>query len=288
MQYLVSPVRDTATLPIAEWEVNLAVSGPISVSGRENLNVEKWTSHVRRHDPFWTTVQLSSVPNGVQASVIVKARTTESANDTAVFFFGQMLDVLAFKLNMPLYLSLFAPRYRRVETHVKRIVAKEEWLDAFDQGKEYFINRRTFSRALSWYRKGLTAEDSIDKLIAFWSVLEGIGSKYARDTERTRKGAINQIMDCFDQLWGDKKMWRVIPNNPTIVNQFHEDRSGIAHGYMDLDVDQIREIGERLVTLQQLAYEFLLDWEMKGKALERQAPLPTSNRTVETSSSTES
>lgn len=255
-------------MPSPDWEVNLAISGAVRVKAREILNVEKWTRHVGR-DPFWTTVKLNNVVNGIEASVLVKARTTDAANDTAVYFFGQMLDVLAFKLEMPLYLSLFAPQYRRVDTHVKRIVSREEWLEAFELGKEYFVNRRTFSRALSWYRKGLNTEDPIDKLTAFWSVLEGLGSKYARSTPRTNLGAINQIMDCFDQLWGDQTTWRVIPNNPGIVNQFHDDRNGISHGFIDLDIDQIRGIGERLPILQQLAHAFLADWETQGREIER-------------------
>jgi len=44
--------------------------------------------------------------------------------------------------------------------------------------------------------------------------MEGFGSKSARRNERTHLGAINQICDCFDQLWGTVDNWKVISGSP--------------------------------------------------------------------------
>ena len=143
-------------------------------------------------------------------------------------------------------------------------------MHAFRRGREYDRKRRYFSRSLGWYRKGLNSEDPIDRLLAFWSALEGISSQYFRHSERTKEGIINQICDCFDQLWGNVDNWKVIPGNAKVVNEFYAFRNGIAHGALNLDVDTIRKISSTLELYRSLVYRFLVDWEHTGYTIERQ------------------
>ena len=241
------------------WSVRLAVSGPITITRNITLNVEKG-----RIAPFRTSVKLSRAAKGLWIDVVARASTMLEANDAAVFFVGQMLDVLCIRLNLPLYVSLFDKNFRSFDTRARRIVDEQEWVQAFRDGREYGINRRIYSRALSWYRKGLTSEDVLDKFMAFWSALEGFGSESARRNERTRLGSINQICDCLEQLWGDASQWKVIPNDAQWINRFHETRNGIAHGFMDVNIETIREISAQLPKLQDLVFTFLTDWEYHG------------------------
>jgi len=178
-----------------------------------------------------------------------------------VHFFGQMLDVLGLHLNTPLYLNLFGPEFRPVNSHVKRRVEEDKWMQSFELAREYALTRSTFGRSLSWYRKGLISEDPFDRLIAYWSALERISTPYASKTPKAQKGAVNKICDCFDQLWGDVSHWKVIPNEASKVNQFYDFRNGIAHGFMDVDIEQIREIGSKLPVFHNLTHAFLSDWE---------------------------
>lgn len=244
------------TFEEAEWKVELAISGPIAVNGPLSLNVQKGMDH-----PFWTTVKLINKHPGVQAEVVARARTPEDANDAAVYFVGQMLDVLCLRLDLPLHVSLSGPEFRLLPTHVKRIVDQREWEAAFRDGREYGLRWAAFSRALSWYRKGLTSENPIDKLIAFWVAIEVVGAKHARKNEKTDMGAINKICDCFDQLWGSVESWKVIPNQAQWVNKFHDMRNEIAHGARRVDVETVREISPALPKLRELAQAFLSDWE---------------------------
>lgn len=241
---------------IPEWNVQLAISGPVAVKERLELDVQKGMDH-----PFWTRVKLINKQPGVQAEVVARATTIEEANDAAVYFVGQMLDVLCLWLDLPLHLSLSGPDFRPLPGHVKRLVEKDEWERAFRRGREYGLQWPAYSRALSWYRKGLVSEDPIDKLLAFWNSLEVLGSKHARKTERTEKGAINQVCDCFDQIWKSVGSWRVIPDEAERVNAFYELRIGVAHGARRVDVETIREIALQLPKLKELAHAFLSDWE---------------------------
>lgn len=244
---------------MAEWVVNLSISGPITIRSLMTLDVEKGYNQ-----PFWTTVRLKRISAGVRVEVVARANSQEAANDTAVFFVGQMLDVLCLWTDLPLLVSVAGEQVRSSDSHVQRIVEEAEWIRAFGQGRQYGMQRQVYSRALSWYRKGVTSEDPIDKFLAFWSALEGFGSESARRNDRTRLGSINQICDCFDQLWGDVSNWKIIPNHAQWVNRFHDTRNGIAHGFIPVNIDTLRDISEHLPTLRQLAHAFLTDWENRG------------------------
>ncbi len=250
---------------IPEWEVELAISGAITLEQSSmKMEVEKG-----EFNPFTTTVILSKAGQGIRCVLIARAYNQETANDAAVYFVGQALDVLSLRLDLPLYLSLFGPEFRTMSGHVRRLVQRNEWVEAFRDGRNYSLNRHYLSRAISWYRKGLISEDPIDRVIAYWSALEAIGSKYFRPNERTNPGIINQICDCFDQLWGSSENWHIIPGNPATVNEFHDFRNGFSHGFFRVDIETIRNVARHLPVYQNLVHEFLLEWERNGWAIER-------------------
>lgn len=241
-----------------EWEVTLTISGPITVERPLSISVQK--GHER---PFWTNLKLRKAPQGVKAEIVAKAVNQEEASDAAIYFVGQAIDVLSLHTQLPLYVSHSRGSFQIGDSYVKKLIPEQEWRDSFRLGREYGATDVVLSRALSWFRKGMTSEDPIDKFLAFWSSIEGVGSARAQKTERTSRGAVNQVCDCFDQLWGGVASWKVIPNAAEYVNDFHETRNGIAHGYISVDVETVRRISHNLYLIQSLAAVFLSDWEQK-------------------------
>jgi hypothetical protein len=253
---------------ITEWEVELAISGAITVEERvSDLFVEKGESN-----PFTTRVTLSRASHGVRCVLKARAYTQENASDAAAYFVGQALDVLSLRFDTPLYLNLFRPEFRQLPDHVRRIVKENEWADAFHFGREYGMNRRVFSRAISWYRKGLVSEDPIDQIIAFWSALEGIGANFHCVTKRNKTGIINQVCDCLQQLWGPPNKWKIIPDNANAINKFHDYRNGFSHGFKPVNVETIREVVADIPQYQKLVHTFLVDWELQGFEIEQNLP----------------
>jgi len=241
---------------VYEWEVQLALSGPISVAKPLRLEVEKGRSR-----PFATTVAIKKHQDGITVELTVRASNQTEANGAAVSFIGQMVDLLCLWIDLPLHLSFYGNRFKPLEDHTRRLIDHEEWSSAFRLSREYSIARPSLTRALSWFRKGITSEDPIDKLLALWSALEGIGAKHARPSQRTAKGAINQICDCFEQLWGDKSHWKIISEDAEFINLVHEKRSGISHGFITADLDTFLELSDVLPRLRDLTQSFLFDWE---------------------------
>ena len=249
-----------------EWSVDLAVSGPI--------NLEASTVRIRpmKGDvlPFETHVTLKRERNGVLVSVIVRADASGSAHDAGLYFVGRAIDVLCLEIDLPLHLSLTGPQFRTGTDHVRALVSKELWLQCFEDGRRYGTERSTFCRALSWFRKGHTSENPLDRFLAYWASIEVIGSKFSESNEHTKKGTINQICNCFDQLWGDCLKWQVIPGKADWVNHFCELRNQISHGTIPLvEMDAIREISGSIPKLHNLALAFLREWRVSGNTDER-------------------
>lgn len=243
-----------------EWSVKLAISGPVAVKNSISMSVEKGFNN-----PFLTNVVVRQSKHGVKVELIARAQTQNEANDAGVFFIGQMIDHLSFHLNLPLSVSLFGEVFHKgISSNVHRIITRQEFLDAFAISRDYGLNRGVLMRALGWYRKGLSSEDPIDKFIAFWCSLEGFGSESHRRNETTSRGSINQICDCFDQVWGSVDRWKVIPGDAEKINEFGQIRNGISHGFMPVSIETIREINVKLPVIKELAYQFLNDWQVDG------------------------
>ncbi|MBW7988858.1 MAG: hypothetical protein FVQ84_02390 [Planctomycetes bacterium] len=246
-------------MPI-EWKVTLAVSGPITVEQRTTFNAKKGSEN-----PFWTKIQVTAAQHGVKIELVARADNQEDANEAALYFVGQALDYLCLLINLPLYVSLSGTQFRPVNDNVKRILRKNDWENCFQQSREIGLERRTFSRSISWYRKAMVSENPIDSFLSYWSSLESLGSKFAQDNPRTQNGIINKICDCFDQIWNSCDSWKVIPNQVDKVNEFHELRNGIAHGFISVDIETLKRITQELPIIKRLAYEFLKDWDYRDR-----------------------
>jgi hypothetical protein len=251
------------------WDVSLAVTGHITVQAAVSFQTHKGDLM-----PFETTVKVKNARNGLRIDVMARADSLTDAKDAAVYFVGKALDVLSFRVGMPLYLNPAAYEFNELNENARLIVTEAELRDAFQLSRHWGSSRPAFLRALSWLRKGYNSDDQIDRFLAFWSAIEGVSAKCSRKNEKTKKGAINQICDCFDQVWNDVAHWQVIPNEAAWINKFHELRNGIAHGFRSVDVEMVREVGAVSSRLEQLTLRFLRAWEHEGIPDERNLDAP--------------
>lgn len=238
------------------WEVEVIVSGAITI---ENNIV--FRSLKGYNEPFLTNVKISKFKHGVKIKIKAQADNQIDANDAGLYFIGQALDYLAFETNLPLYMSLIGTNVQQIDDNVKRIVNEEEWEKSFQKSRDIGINIPHFSRSLSWYRKALNNEDPIDSFLSYWNSIECVASKFAEDNDRTRRGIVNKICNCFDKLWGTADSWKVIPNRPEVVNNLCEKRNHIAHGAIPINIDTVRELTNFRQITKVLSYEFLNDFK---------------------------
>ena len=92
-----------------------------------------------------------------------------------------MVDALTLAINQPMYLNFIPGERRPGPRHdVKRRIEQEEFESAFREAHFLGLGSPSFMRSLGWYRKGLTADDPLDKFLAYWNAIEVVASRYYR------------------------------------------------------------------------------------------------------------
>jgi hypothetical protein len=259
----------------AIWEVDLYVDGPVTVRGGVRTTQQKG---FRVEDPFYSDIELQSIPSGIRATVTARAPEETVAYKAAVFFFGRMLDALTLTVNRPMYLSLAERERTRAERHdVRRVIEPGEIEIAFRQAHHWAGNSPSFLRSLGWYRKGLTTEDPLDKFLAFWNAIEVVAGKYhhyvpAIDKERAKKGSKRQVWECFKALWGPCEEWPVIPGQTKWIDESYAVRLDVAHGIAFVDIQKVAEVAGRLPAIEKVCFLFLCGWRDRYLDLDRHAP----------------
>jgi hypothetical protein len=220
----------------------------------------------RTDNPFYSDIEIQSIPSGLRATVSACAIDVELAYKAAVFFFGRMLDVLTLNINRPMYLSLGeGERVRGPRHDVRRLIESHQINEAFHEAHQLETTRQSFLRALGWYRKGLFGTDPFNKFLAFWNAVETVAAKYyqdmpAVDNERAKRGSKSQLWECFKALWGSVDEWPIISGQGDWIDKNYSSRIGIAHGVTPIDVHTVAEVVGRLKTIEPVAYKFLRDW----------------------------
>lgn len=230
------------------WEVTLEVGGAIKVGSPFSMRQAKGFDQ----DQFYSDISIKNNPRGLTANITAYAPDEELAYKAALYFFGNMVDVLCFKINQPLYLYYHAANTRFEEYTTKRILDKQLFEESFRDAREYSMDRTksVVLRAVGWYRRGLMSSDPIDKFLSLWNVIESLGTKFHTQTERTNGGAINQIYQCFIDYIGREVEWG-LPDR--WINDMHTLRSQLAHGGITVDINTIVRVSDHNETLKNQA-----------------------------------
>lgn len=237
----------------------MALSGPISVRQNTTLDVMKGT-----RSPFLTTVKITNTRYGVNLKVLSYGRDAVRAGQSGLFFVGEAVNLLALRLNRPLYLNLIDQEIETINHSTKKVMSAEEWRSYFTLGRDYGQTRSVFSRAISWYRKGLNSDDPIDKLLATWLSLEVIAYQYGNKIGASKSHITNQMVSCLNALWGSEKDWKVIPSRSDWLEVMRKKRNDIAHGNSYIVPEYIQMLSDEVLILQELAQAFLIDWEQRS------------------------
>lgn len=255
-------------MPLANWEVDLNVNGPLTVRGVIRLREPKGFS---LPNPFQSDVHIKPANTGVQITATAYASNIENARKVTLVFIGVMLDALTLRLDLPLYLS-YAPTqgvHRNIYSE-KRVLVEQDWHDAFYEARLLSLAEPTFLRALGWYRKGLCTDDALDSFLAYWNAIEIVAGKYHPDNEEARRGSKSQIWECFKQVWGECDHWPVIPGQGQWIDDNYNNRIAIAHGTQAINLDFIEQTILRLPIIREVSHLFLDTW--RENALDPRVP----------------
>lgn len=242
------------------WEVTLSVIGNIKIQRRFSFQFEK---ELQLGNVFNSDLTFSNIKYGVEIRTTVRTQNRENAQKVASLFIGKMLDVLALRLNMPIEVYINEKIENIKRDDVKAMIYQNEFEQCFRDSRSLNLNTdyRTYLRGLNWFRKGLYTNDPIDKFFAFWNSISIVGQKYFRPGEGTTgRGSINQICNCFEQIWGTSDNWNLIDGDPTWINRNNSLRNDIAHGTFQIEIESVNDVISRIDKVQEVAHEFLRQW----------------------------
>lgn len=241
------------------WTVEISVIGPVTIAHSINFDARKELEHPH---PFYSNVQILSEKNGFKAVVTAFAPNSDLAEKAATLWFGRMLDVLSLHLNLSLQLDVTNNVIiQKSDFKTKRLLDRDDFVNAFHQSRILSIAETTFLRSLSWFRKGKYSQDPYDKFLAFWNSIEIVAAKYNPNRANCKgKGTICHIWECFIKLWGKIEEWEFIEGQTKWIDEGNDLRVAIAHGTEPIEIDSLNRILIKLPEVENVAHKFLIEW----------------------------
>jgi hypothetical protein len=241
------------------WIVQLFIDGPIATQDVIWFQHPKGFSRTRQ---FYSDLRFNSTPAGLRASVTAYARNSDLARKAALVFVGEMLDILALDLGLPVKLSLYDARAAGHDSYsVKRAITEIDLRKFFRHARWFSEQERTFLRALSWFRKGLTTEDPLDRFLALWLAIEVVAGKYHPQLPADHgHGSKSQIWESFKSVWGEYAQWPEIAGQRMWIDENYKLHKQIAHGTAPVDIEAVEAAVAKATVIQNVARNFLLAW----------------------------
>jgi len=233
------------------WEVDIDIIGPISISGNISFKQEKGFDQ----DQFYSDIKLSNSQIGIYSTVTAYAENSDIAKTVAFVFLGRMVDVLSLDNDIPLILSAHDRIAKHlVKSSTRRTLDKTDVIAAFNVARRLEIEHPILLKAIGWYSKGKTSNNTLDRFLAYWNAIEITATKYHTETERTHNGTINMVYQCFLDYFGESSSWG-LPSR--WINYMHEKRSRIAHGAEETTAEVINAVTELIPTLESISRKLI-------------------------------
>lgn len=215
-----------------EWHASAIIKGAISFTERFSIN----------------DVELRSRSQDLIADCRVYADDPIKARDIAIRNINDVLDIISFLSDQHMEikgaLNLHSAGGGTADLpagfSLRRILNENNILEV-ENYNSMLSNAQTtdFSRALSYYRKGLGSIDPFDSFVSFWQAIEIVINKYESD------GSVHNRASMFFE-----HMQMALPTN---FDVYREMRNNIVHGSKSRDIDQIRVVSESIEGIKTLA-----------------------------------
>lgn len=233
------------------WEVDLNMIGSLTINENISFRQEKGFDLYQ----FYSDIVLEKSNSGIKATITAYAPNSGMAEMAAYVYFGRMTDVLSLDNELPIYLSMYEDSVRiNSETYSRRRLEKSDFIKAFKMARKFELEAPKLLRAIGWYSKGKVSQNTLDKFLSYWNVIEIVGKEFHTETDRTKKGVKNQIYQCFNDYFGDISGWN-LPQN--WIDDMYEKRNKIVHGGEDTTVESINNVSKLLPLLEKTCHSLI-------------------------------
>lgn len=229
------------------WEVDFDVVGPISITNEITFRQEKGFD---QHQ-FYSDIKLTKSAYGIKATVTAYADNISIAETVAYVYFGRMRDVLALENDIPIQLYKHEGAFANQKSYAsRRLLNKSDIISAFKMARRLEVEQPKLLRAIGWYSKGKETQNTLDRFLAYWNVIEILGKEFHIHTDRTQNGVKNQIYQCFIDVFGEIGNWELPAG---WIDNMYDKRNEIVHGGEDTTIESINLVSELVPLLEQTA-----------------------------------
>lgn len=234
------------------WEVDIDIIGAVMIT--ENISFKQQKGYDK--EQFYSNISLQNQKFGISATLTAYAENVDIAKTVAFVYLGRMIDVLVLDNDLAIVLQERGNYFIGEEQSItRRRFEKDELKLAFKVARKLELEHKVLLKAIGWYAKGKVSNNALDSFLSYWNVIEIVGKKYHTETERTNKGVINMVYQCFLEYLGTKEEWN-LPDN--WINDMHDKRSSIAHGGEEATSEAINDIAVLIPLLSQTARRIIL------------------------------
>lgn len=229
------------------WEVDFYLVGPISIASEITFRQEKGFD---QHQ-FYSDIRLKKSTYGIEATITAYADNINIAETVAYVYFGRMRDILALENDIPIQLYKHEGAFTNEGSFVsRRLLSKSDIISAFKMARRFELEQSKLLRAIGWYSKGKISQNTFDKFLAYWNVIEILGKEFHTPTDRTQNGVKNQIYQCFFDFLGSIDNWG-LPDG--WIDNMYVKRNEIVHGGEDTTLEAINIVSELVPMLEKTA-----------------------------------
>ncbi|WP_106449776.1 methylamine utilization protein MauJ [Trichococcus alkaliphilus] len=226
------------------WEIDFEMIGPITMDRQISFQQEKGF-HMNQ---FYSDIQLSKSPYGINATITAYADNPEDAERIAYVYFGRMRDVLSLNSDVPIRLNIgHGNSVGRKPNIRRRVIRHSEIKTAFNMARTFEKEHKKILRAISWYSKGKLSHNTLDQFLSYWSVIEILANEYHKPTQRTNHGVINKAYQSFLDYFGEIEQWGLPAR---WINDTYEKRNMIVHGAEDFTIEAIIKYSDEIPLLE--------------------------------------
>jgi len=255
----------TLSNKLNNWQVKLNIICDVVIIEKFTIGINNNVKNSETTTGQTNIISIAPTKFGFEITTSVQSNYKDNAYKIALLVIGKMLDVLSLSTNSFYLITTDNVTLNKnaLSSHVKIILAKEDFINAFENAEKYNSEEPQFLLALNWFRKGKISDDPYDKFLAFWNSISLVAGKYHKEDERTKKGIKNQIWNCFISVWGQSSDWEFINGDDKWIDDNNIIRDKIAHGLIPIEFEHIENVLSRLEILEKVSYKFLTDFWKK-------------------------
>ena len=251
---------------MSKWEVELYISSHSKIDKSIEFKSQKGD-----YDPFYSQINISNFYDGLKINIEAIAESEEDAIDAGYYFIGQALNYISYKENLPFDLHKHLSQGQLQKRNARKILTKDDWVEAFQLGREIQMEKANLAISLGWYRKSLNSQDPIDSFLSRWLVIESICKKTKLDERIEREKEEDKNSGNYgdnplrSQGKGDifykikqKLLTYEIEMNFDKLYKIKNRRNDIAHGKFAINkIEIIKEIIEMNKDIKEVSHQLL-------------------------------